>query len=115
MASNQVLVPPYRGRAILAALAGFVTRQQHLVGGPDSGGGIPFLNWSTTYGDLRIAHFSALHAIQIFMLLGLWLSTTRITRNAQVAIESLGCWWTAYAVHQPPFWGVTASVLGSHP
>ncbi len=25
MASNQVLVPPYRGRAILAALAGFVT------------------------------------------------------------------------------------------
>ncbi len=63
-----------------------VTRQQHLVGGHDSGSGIPFLNWSTTYGDLRIAHFFALHAIQIFMLIGLWLSTTRITRNAQVAI-----------------------------
>jgi hypothetical protein len=46
----------------------------HSVGAPDGGPGIPFLNWSRTSGDLRVAHFAALHGIQILLLAGAFFS-----------------------------------------
>jgi hypothetical protein len=42
----------------------------HTFGTPDGGAGLPFLNWSTVGGDLRIAHGLALHALQILPLTG---------------------------------------------
>lgn len=76
---------------ILGSLEGvaMVIRQQHLVGAADSGSGIPFLNWSTTHGDLRVAHFFAIHAIQIFLLISFLLSRTWLSRAPQVALMVL--------------------------
>jgi hypothetical protein len=45
----------------------------HTVGGPDGGPGLPFLNWNTSHGDLRIPHFLGLHAMQAIPLIAWWL------------------------------------------
>jgi hypothetical protein len=46
----------------------------HTVGAPDGSSGLPFVNWSTTYGDLRAAHFFGMHALQLLPLFGYYIS-----------------------------------------
>jgi len=64
---------------ILASmLPGFlmVANNAHAVPGPDGGAGLPFVNWSVTSGDLRIAHFFGMHAMQALPLAGFLLDRT---------------------------------------
>jgi len=43
----------------------------HWVGGDATdAGGLPLVNWSRTGGDLRVAHFFGMHAMQVIPLLG---------------------------------------------
>lgn len=57
------------------AIGGYMlARGSHTVGASDKSPGLPFVNWSTLGGDLRIAHFIAIHAIQIVPLFAYVLS-----------------------------------------
>ncbi|OYQ33131.1 hypothetical protein CHU92_13390 [Flavobacterium cyanobacteriorum] len=64
---------------IIFAFEGFAmgAMLKHTVGAPDGGKGLPIVNWSSHNGDLRIAHFLGIHAIQIVPLASAALARTK--------------------------------------
>lgn len=61
---------------VIFAFEGFLmaSRLSHTVGAPDGGPGLPVINWSTRYGDLRVAHFFGMHALQLIPLFGYYIA-----------------------------------------
>jgi hypothetical protein len=74
----------------------------HSVGGDDTAGGLFLVGWNTTHGDLRVAHFVGMHALQILPLLAVLLGTIaqgRLSQTDRVRLVLLGAaTWAALTV-----------------
>lgn len=57
---------------VVFSFEGMVMAQklQHTIGAADGSKGYPIVNWSMQHGDLRIAHFVGMHALQVLPLFG---------------------------------------------
>lgn len=79
---------------VLFSFQGFAmgSRLSHTVGAADGGPGIPFLGWSIKAGDLRIAHFIGMHALQVVPLVAWFL----LRNTASVLV--FGSLWFLFAL-----------------
>jgi hypothetical protein len=59
----------------------------HTVGAADGGKGLLFLNWSTLFGDLRVAHFFGIHSLQIIPLFAIVTAKYFEDRKSLIAIK----------------------------
>jgi hypothetical protein len=93
------------GLFVVFAFEGFAmgARLSHTVGGPDGSAGLPIVNWSFTLGDLRIAHFVGMHALQVLPLLAFYVfKDLKITLLGGLLYTGLAIWILSVALQGKP-------------
>lgn len=91
---------------VIFSFEGFVmgSKMAHTIGSEDGSKGLTILNWSFTYGDLRIAHFIGMHALQVIPLLSYYLlKNTKFTLLLGLLYFGLAIFTLIQALQGKPF------------
>jgi hypothetical protein len=84
----------------------------HTVGAPDGGPGMPGTGWSRDHGDLRVAHFVGLHAMQILPIVALLVRRGSETARARLVIVAAASHATLFALL---LWQALRGIPVAHP
>jgi hypothetical protein len=90
---------------VIFSLEGAVmgARMSHTIGGADGGTGLPIVNWSTRFGDPRIAHFIGMHALQVLPILSWYvLKDLRLTLLFGLLYTALAVFTLVQALNGKP-------------
>jgi hypothetical protein len=93
---------------VVFSFEGFVmgSKMAHTVDALDGTKGIPIFNWSLSHGDLRIAHFIGMHALQIIPIVSFYvLKNTKLTIGLGILYFALAVFTLIQALQGKSFFG----------
>ena len=104
------------GGILAVVFGGYMSQQgSHWVGGDQTDAtGLAFFHWSTTGGDLRVAHFFGLHSMQALPILGFLCHGLAIAQARRIIWIGASAWVAlviasfAQALLGDPFFGLDA-------
>lgn len=90
---------------IFSFMGGYMSSiNSHNIGGQIGEAGLPILNWSTLFGDLRVAHFFGLHSLQLIPIAGYFIAK----KEKNISIAKVYVWlitilyfaWVSFTLFQ---------------